>query len=139
MSAPCPAARQRVNNAKASSFTRPISFSASAQARAGRSLSLTPSTAIYGFVIGRNSLSRRNTVKKLIWILPLLAGGLVWSQDSGDRITVPFSDPSRPHTLKVGLINGGITVKGYDGKDAIIETRSGQSGEHERRHVPRGA
>jgi DUF4097 and DUF4098 domain-containing protein YvlB len=78
-------------------------------------------------------------VKKLIWILPLLAGGVVWSQDSGDRITVPFSDPSRPHTLKVGLINGGITVKGYDGKDAIIESRGGQSSEHEHHRSPRGA
>ena len=72
-------------------------------------------------------------------ILPLLAGGLSWSQDTGDRITVPFSDPSRPHTLKVGLINGGITVKGYDGKDAIIESHGGQSPERERRHPPRGA
>jgi len=78
-------------------------------------------------------------VKNLVCILPLLAAGIAWSQDTGDRITVPFSDPSRPHTLKVNLINGGITVKGYEGKDAIIETRSGQSGEHERRHVPRGA
>jgi len=78
-------------------------------------------------------------LKKLIWILPLLAGGLVWSEDSGDRITVPFSDPSRPHTLKVGLINGGITVKGYDGKDAIIETRGGQSSEREHHRAPRGA
>ena len=75
----------------------------------------------------------------MVFILPLLAAGIAWSQDTGDRITVPFSDPTRPHTLKVHLINGGITVKGYDGKDAIIETRGGQSGEHERRHVPRGA
>jgi DUF4097 and DUF4098 domain-containing protein YvlB len=79
-------------------------------------------------------------VKNLIFILPLLAGGLVWSQDTtGDRITVPFSDASRPHTLKVSLINGSITVKGYDGKDAIIETHGGRGSEHERRHIPRGA
>jgi len=84
-------------------------------------------------------LSGEKTVKNLVCILPLLAAGIAWSQATDDRITVPFSDPSRPHTLKVHLINGGITVKGYEGKDAIIETRSGQSGEHERRHVPRGA
>ena len=69
----------------------------------------------------------------------MLAGSVLWSQDSGDRITVPFSDPSRPHTLKVGLINGGITVKGYDGKDAIIETRGGQSSEREHHRAPRSA
>ena len=74
-------------------------------------------------------------MKNLVCILPLLAAGIAWSQDTADRITVPFSDPSRPHTLKVHLINGGITVKGYEGKDAIIETRGGQSGEHERRRT----
>jgi len=78
-------------------------------------------------------------MQNLVFILPVLAGGLAFAQDPGDRITVPFSDPSRAHTLKVHLINGGITVKGYDGKDAIIEMR-GESGE-ERHHSrpPRGA
>lgn len=66
--------------------------------------------------------------------------GAAWAQDA-DRVTVPFTDPSRPHTLKVHLINGGITVKGYDGKEAIIETRgAGRDGDdrHSRR-APRGA
>jgi len=57
-------------------------------------------------------------MQNLFFILPVLAGGLAFAQDPGERITVPFSDPSRAHTLKVHLINGGITVKGYDGKDA---------------------
>ncbi len=36
------------------------------------------------------------------------------SQQQGtDRFSIPFSDPSRPGTVKVGLISGGITVKGY--------------------------
>jgi DUF4097 and DUF4098 domain-containing protein YvlB len=78
-------------------------------------------------------------MKKLVFILPLLAGGLAWPQDTGDRVTVPFSDPSRSHTLKVNLINGGITVKGYDGKDAIIESRGSSEGEHNPKRPPRGA
>jgi hypothetical protein len=79
-------------------------------------------------------------VKKSGFILALLAAGLAWPQDSGDRITVPFSDPSRPHTLKVNLINGGITVKGYDGKEAVIESRGSSDGEeHHHEHAPRGA
>jgi hypothetical protein len=81
-------------------------------------------------------------MKKSVFILMLLGAGLARPQDSGDRITVPFSDPSRPHTLNVGLINGGITVKGYDGKEAIIESRSSSDGEereHRREHPPRGA
>lgn len=79
-------------------------------------------------------------MKRSIFIFCLL-GGTVWSQDSSDRVTVPFSDPSRPHTLKAHLVNGSITVKGYDGKDAIIETRHEPGEERERRHerVPRGA
>jgi DUF4097 and DUF4098 domain-containing protein YvlB len=74
--------------------------------------------------------------------LALLGAGLAWPQQSGDRITVPFSDPSRPHTLKVSLINGGITVKGYDGKEAIIESRGSSEGDDRERHrgrPPRGA
>jgi DUF4097 and DUF4098 domain-containing protein YvlB len=58
------------------------------------------------------------------------------AQDAqGDRVVVPFSDPSRPKTLKASLINGGITVRGYDGKDAIIESH-GRSGGDSHRHRP---
>ncbi|HYL35752.1 MAG TPA: DUF4097 family beta strand repeat-containing protein [Bryobacteraceae bacterium] len=60
-----------------------------------------------------------------ILIFLLYAGGPGWSQDAQpDRVTVPFSDPARPKTLKASLLNGSITVKGYDGKDAIIEARA---------------
>jgi DUF4097 and DUF4098 domain-containing protein YvlB len=79
-------------------------------------------------------------VRSLVITVVISIGAAAWAQETtGDRITVPFTDPSRPHTLKVHLLNGGITVKGYDGKDAIIETRGGSSGEHERRRVPRTA
>jgi DUF4097 and DUF4098 domain-containing protein YvlB len=50
----------------------------------------------------------------------------------GERVSVPFSDPSRPKTLKASVMNGGITVKGYDGKEVIVEAH-GKSGES-RRH-----
>src|SRR5260370_40207231 len=38
-----------------------------------------------------------------------------------DRVSVNLSDPARPASLKASLVNGGITVKGYDGKEAVIE------------------
>lgn len=41
-----------------------------------------------------------------------------------DRITVNLSDPSRPAHVKASLVNGGITVKAYDGKEVIVEARS---------------
>ena len=55
-------------------------------------------------------------------ILFAAAAGMLAAQDSADRMTVPFRDPSGAKTLKVSLQNGSVTVKGYDGKDAIIES-----------------
>jgi len=46
------------------------------------------------------------------------------AQSAGaDRITVALDDPSRPALVRASLINGGITVKGYEGKDVIVEAR----------------
>ncbi|MBZ5607433.1 MAG: DUF4097 domain-containing protein [Acidobacteriia bacterium] len=67
--------------------------------------------------------------KTIIFLSFFFAAGPGWSQEAQpDRVTVPFSDPSRPKTLKASLINGSITVKGYDGKLAIVEARPGTSG-----------
>lgn len=46
------------------------------------------------------------------------------TDDGVDRLTVHLSDPSQPGTVKASLINGGITVKAYDGKDVMIEART---------------
>jgi len=64
-----------------------------------------------------------------------ISAALAFSQDAQpDRVTVPFSDPARPKSLHASLINGGITVKGYDGKDAIVEARpQSDSGRRARR------
>jgi len=69
----------------------------------------------------------------------LLCTAAAFSQDAApDRVTVPFSDPSRPKTLRVSILNGGITVKGYDGKDAIVEARpDSNSGRHHRERAER--
>jgi DUF4097 and DUF4098 domain-containing protein YvlB len=48
-----------------------------------------------------------------------------------DRVTVPLSDPARPAFIKAHLLNGGITVKGYEGKEVIVEARV-RSQENER-------
>jgi DUF4097 and DUF4098 domain-containing protein YvlB len=53
-----------------------------------------------------------------------LAGAFLFSQEKpSDRATVPFSDPSKPGKLEVGVHNGGITIKGYDGKEVIVEAK----------------
>src|SRR5260370_40502795 len=48
------------------------------------------------------------------------------NQSGGDRIPVTLSDPSRPAHVKVSLVNRGITVKAYDGKQDIGEPRTAQ-------------
>lgn len=41
--------------------------------------------------------------------------------DTKEQLVVPLSDPGKPGTLHVGLINGSIHVTGYTGKDVIID------------------
>src|SRR6266404_9662262 len=43
------------------------------------------------------------------------------TQAGGDRIPVTLSDPSRPARVKVSMVNGGITVKAYEGKEVVVE------------------
>ena len=66
----------------------------------------------------------------IIWLAGVLVGTLAFGQDSGDRVTVPFRDNSRPRTLVVSMIQGSITVRGYNGNDAIVEGSGGSSRRH---------
>src|SRR5712671_3347941 len=52
-----------------------------------------------------------------------LSAGTTAAQTGGDRIVVTLSDPSRPARVKVGMVNGGITVKAYEGKEVVVEAR----------------
>ncbi|MCG3121094.1 MAG: hypothetical protein ALAOOOJD_04048 [bacterium] len=59
----------------------------------------------------------------------LLLGSLLWAaaafsqEPPPDRLTVAFSDPARPGVLKASLMNGGMTIKAYDGKEVLVEAR----------------
>jgi DUF4097 and DUF4098 domain-containing protein YvlB len=46
------------------------------------------------------------------------------SSEGPDRIAVKLDDPSRPALVKASLVNGGITVKAYDGQQVIVEART---------------
>lgn len=46
------------------------------------------------------------------------------SQSGSDRIVVKLDDPTRPAFVKASLVNGGITVKAYDGNEVIVEARA---------------
>ncbi|HTQ57368.1 MAG TPA: hypothetical protein VMI94_23020 [Bryobacteraceae bacterium] len=70
----------------------------------------------------------------------LLAGGLAClAQDPPDRVNVPLSDPSRPAVVHASLLNGGITVTGYNGKDVIVEARERGREDHESKPDRRAA
>jgi DUF4097 and DUF4098 domain-containing protein YvlB len=47
-------------------------------------------------------------------------------QDSSgpDRVAVKLIDPLQPALVKASLLNGGITVNAYDGKEVIVEARA---------------
>jgi hypothetical protein len=44
---------------------------------------------------------------------------------NAQKITVPLHDPSRPAQIHANVLNGGITVRGYDGKEVLVETAAG--------------
>jgi DUF4097 and DUF4098 domain-containing protein YvlB len=52
------------------------------------------------------------------------ACGQTRTPSGADRVSVNLSDPARPALVKASLLNGGITVKGYDGKEVVVEARS---------------
>ncbi len=53
-----------------------------------------------------------------------LGAGTAPAQTGGDRIVVTLSDPSRPARVKVGMVNGGITVKANEGKEVVVEAHA---------------
>ncbi|NIR48572.1 DUF4097 domain-containing protein [candidate division KSB1 bacterium] len=65
-------------------------------------------------------------ISKLLLCAIFLAPGVqVFGQEEPvDRLSVAFSDPSRPGLLKASLITGSISVTGYEGKEVVIEART---------------
>ncbi|HUO29766.1 MAG TPA: DUF4097 family beta strand repeat-containing protein [Bryobacteraceae bacterium] len=62
--------------------------------------------------------------KSLYLFVTLIAAGIAAvAQETPDRVNVPLSDPSRPAVVHVSLMNGGITVTGYNGKEVTVEAR----------------
>lgn len=42
-----------------------------------------------------------------------------------DEARIPFSDPSKPGRVEVSMMHGKIDIEGYDGRDVIVITKSG--------------
>jgi len=45
------------------------------------------------------------------------------TQAQADRTVVPLSNPAKPAKIEASLMRGSITVKGYEGKEVIVEAR----------------
>ncbi len=45
------------------------------------------------------------------------------------QTVVPFSDPSRPGTIRISVLNGTITIKGTNRRDVMIESKGAQEAE----------
>jgi len=58
-------------------------------------------------------------------ILILAAGRPALAQEqASERAVVPLSNPAKPALIEVETMRGGITVKGYEGKEVIVEART---------------
>ena len=72
-----------------------------------------------------SSISGRLALAAIAAVILALGAGNTLAQgqtQSGvDRIPVTLSDPSRPARVKISMVNGGITVKGHDGKEVVVE------------------
>lgn len=79
----------------------------------------------------------KTTTATLLFIGACTAG---FAQDASNRVTVPFSDASRPRKLVGSMMQGCFEVEGYDGKEVVVESRArnGERGERASR-TPAGA
>lgn len=62
--------------------------------------------------------------KIIFWgfiIILLTVISLQAQTDSKDRVVVKLTDPTKPVYVECSLVNGGITVTGYEGQDVIVE------------------
>jgi hypothetical protein len=78
-------------------------------------------------------------MKTIIAILCLCAGA-AFSQDPGERVNVPLTDPGRPARINAHVLMGSIIVRGANTREVVVEThsRSGQEG-HESPVPPNAA
>ena len=64
-----------------------------------------------------------------IVVLALLVAG-TWGgviaqtkEEPPDRAVVPLTDPSKPAKIEVSIMRGSITIKGYQGREVVVEAR----------------
>lgn len=62
-----------------------------------------------------------------VFIAAMLLNTQLWAQSNRtEQLTVPLSEPGKPYKLNVDLVQGSITVIGYEGKDVVIEVKGNE-------------
>jgi hypothetical protein len=54
------------------------------------------------------------------------------TQNTPEHVTVAFSDPTQPGKLSVKLLSASIAIKGYAGKEVVIDARMGPEDSEEK-------
>jgi hypothetical protein len=62
-----------------------------------------------------------NLLPIIIALLLTGATPIIAQSDTKEQLVIPLSEPNKPGSLDVGLINGFIHVVGYSGKDVVID------------------
>jgi hypothetical protein len=70
----------------------------------------------------------KKRISNIVVLALLVAGTCGWAvaqskDDTPDRAVVPLSNPAKPAKIEVTVMRGSITVKGYQGKEIIVEAR----------------
>lgn len=80
-------------------------------------------------------MNRRIIVLTLCTLLTL--GGVAAAQQAPTQLTVPFSDPARPGTVRVNVLSGSVTVKPGTAREVIVSTSRGDRDDDARRERER--
>ncbi len=70
----------------------------------------------------------RKRIANIVILAVLVAGTCGWAmaqtkENPPDRAVVPLSNPAKPAKIEVSVIRGSVTIKGYEGKEVIVEAR----------------
>lgn len=70
-----------------------------------------------------NSFIKHSYLLFAVAVLLIPIGVQAQAQGASDRVAVDLTDPARPAFVRASLLNGGITVKGSEGKQVIVEAK----------------
>ena len=68
-----------------------------------------------------------------IVLAAVIAGSvsLALAQQASEPVTVPLSDPARPATVRVEMLNGAMTIRGENRKDVLVTQRGGNDNDND--------